>query len=301
MGRKITKRRILIVDDAPETAMLLQRLFEKKGFEVAVAADGEQCLRRLRSFKADLVLLDIMMPKMHGMDVLRHIAQSSSTTSVGVIVCSARTFKDDKDRARELGAHAFLEKPLDADDVHRAVTAFFSDRGRARTKRVRPDPGRGVYTPKLDLSAGYVKLWGTRGSVAAPGAPFARHGGETCCLEVRRGNDVVVIDAGTGIRNLGQELAGGDPRTVVLLIGHTHWDHIQGFPFFAPAFLKGYDIRFYGASGFGKDLRSIFRGQLDRDYFSVEMKDMAAKLSFRQLKQNPLRVGDVSITSSGNT
>jgi len=296
--------RILVADDTPEIAEFVRRVLSKKGYEITQANDGEEALRLARALKPDLMILDIMMPKLHGMDVLRQLASHEETASIGVIVCSARNFKGDFDRARELGAFDYLVKPFERQDVLEKVDAFFARRATtavappAMPARA-PAPASGAageaWSPQLDATGGYWRLWGTRGSIAVPGAKFARHGGNTSCLEVRRGSDLVVIDAGTGIRDLGMELVKEGPREITVLIGHTHWDHIQGFPFFAPAYVKGFKVRLMGASGFGKDLESVFRGQLDRDYFPVELDDMAAELQFGTLSENPLTIGGLKV------
>jgi phosphoribosyl 1,2-cyclic phosphodiesterase len=147
----------------------------------------------------------------------------------------------------------------------------------------------------LETARGYWRMWGTRGSIPVSGPRFARHGGNTPCLEVRAGDDLCIIDAGSGIRDLGLKLMAEGPRKIPILIGHTHWDHIQGFPFFTPSYVPGYEFEIYGASGFGKSLDQIFGGQLDRDYFPVEMNDMAATLHFQALAENPLRFGKIEV------
>jgi phosphoribosyl 1,2-cyclic phosphodiesterase len=152
-----------------------------------------------------------------------------------------------------------------------------------------------AFHARLESHRGMFTLWGTRGSVPTPGAQFLRHGGQTSCMQVSLGDDVVVLDAGSGIRNLGLELAAGPPRRIHLFITHTHWDHIQGFPFFKPAYMPGFDIVIYGAEAFGKDLRSLFGGQLDRDYFPVQMADMRADLTFRHLTENPVNIGPLKV------
>src|SRR6185295_16470987 len=92
--------------------------------------------------------------------------------------------------------------------------------------------------PRYSDPAVSVKFWGVRGSIPTPGAGTAFYGGNTSCVCVRGEGETIILDAGTGIRPLGLEMmgeSGGDPTHATVLITHTHWDHIQGFPFFVPA------------------------------------------------------------------
>jgi CheY-like chemotaxis protein/phosphoribosyl 1,2-cyclic phosphodiesterase len=287
-----SKGRVLIADDVPDMLELTTRIVAGMGFEVIAVGDGEEALAKARSDRPDLIIIDIMMPKMHGIDVLKAVL---SELPVGVIMASAKSFKPDVDQAMMLGAFAFITKPFKEQDLADAVERFFAQRSASRASPTSAAAAAAAYAPSLDLTGGYWKLWGTRGSIPVVGPQYARHGGNTSCLEISRGEEVILIDAGSGIRDVGMELVRGAPRHIRLLIGHTHWDHIQGFPFFAPAYVPGFRIDIYGAPGFGKDLESVFRGQLDRDYFPVEMQDMAADLSFHKLEENPCVFGDVRI------
>ena len=128
-----------------------------------------------------------------------------------------------------------------------------------------------------------VTFWGTRGSIPSPGAETARYGGNTPALEVRRatadGGEALILDAGTGIRALGRHLAGnGKPVSVDLLVSHTHWDHIQGLPFFMPLFEPGNEVRIWGARQGGVDLKEILRNQMSPVVFPVPLDGLAAEL-----------------------
>ena len=158
-----------------------------------------------------------------------------------------------------------------------------------------PAPAHEPFLPVLDAARARFTLWGVRGSTPTPGARFLRTGGNTSCLSVESGGELFVFDAGTGIRELGLAMLAAPPRRVHLFITHTHWDHIQGFPFFAPAYRAGFEIVIYGAEGFGKDLKSVFQGQLDREYFPVQMEDMHARLEFRHLTANPMPAGGAQV------
>lgn len=94
------------------------------------------------------------------------------------------------------------------------------------------------------------------------------------------GDELIIFDAGSGIRDLGIEVMAGKVRKLHLFITHTHWDHIQGFPFFIPAYVPGFELTIYGSKGFGKNLKDIFHGQLDRDYFPAQMEDMRSTMVF---------------------
>ena len=144
----------------------------------------------------------------------------------------------------------------------------------------------------------YVRFWGTRGSIAAPGRHTARFGGNTSCVELRASDGtVIVLDCGTGARELGLNLLQHGPRPlrVHLFIGHTHWDHIQGFPFFAPAFIPGAEVNVYAPLGFQKSLGEAMAGQMEYSYFPVKLKDLRSRIHFTELEEGFFRVGDVLV------
>jgi phosphoribosyl 1,2-cyclic phosphodiesterase len=145
-----------------------------------------------------------------------------------------------------------------------------------------------------------VTFWGTRGSIATPGAGTTTYGGNTSCVEVRCGKDIFIFDAGTGIRPLGlalmQEFA-QRPLTLHLFVSHTHWDHIQGFPFFTPAYEPITTIHIYGSAGQGRPLEKILRGQMDSDYFPVALGDMRSALHVHEFKGKPFQIGEVTIAA----
>jgi phosphoribosyl 1,2-cyclic phosphodiesterase len=143
-----------------------------------------------------------------------------------------------------------------------------------------------------------IRFWGTRGSIAAPGPSTVRYGGNTSCVEMRTaGGTLLVFDAGTGARPLGRRLiddAHGGAVSGSLLLGHTHWDHIQGLPFFEPLFGKGHwDI--YGPRGLGGTLSSTLAGQMSYEYFPVALHQLGAGVEFHELVEGTFEVGDVSV------
>src|SRR5262244_2656792 len=130
-----------------------------------------------------------------------------------------------------------------------------------------------------------VRFWGTRGSIAAPGPSTMRYGGNTSCVEVRLNDDALIIfDAGTGIRALGQTLlAHPGPVRAHLFLSHAHWDHIQGIPFFTPAYIAGTELTILGPAHGRLTLEKIVTGQMRSPYFPIPMHAMAAKIEFVKL------------------
>ena len=144
-----------------------------------------------------------------------------------------------------------------------------------------------------------IRFWGTRGSIASPGKGTVKYGGNTSCVEVRAGKQILIFDAGTGIRDLGNQLLKefkSQPVTVHLFISHTHWDHIQGFPFFMPAYNKNFQIIVYGPPARDKSLKDLFKFQMDSEYFPVPLGGLNAQIVMQEVRE-PFRIDDLQITS----
>src|SRR5579883_204787 len=142
-----------------------------------------------------------------------------------------------------------------------------------------------------------LRFWGTRGSIPVPGAHTVRYGGNTSCVEVQSNDVLIILDCGTGVRNLGLELLKSrkPPIEAHILLGHTHWDHIQGFPFFPPALIPGSRITVYSARGYEKALKDVLAGQMDYTYFPIKLGQMASDLEFRELDEETFDIGHVQV------
>jgi len=143
-----------------------------------------------------------------------------------------------------------------------------------------------------------VVLWGTRGSVAAPGAETARYGGNTACVEVRGADGtVLVLDAGTGIRRLGLTLARSQCR-VDLLLTHLHMDHIQGLGFFSPLHDAGREVHIWGPASTTANLRARLMRYLSPPLFPVHLRDLACHLTLHEVPCGDVEIGEFRVSSA---
>lgn len=148
-----------------------------------------------------------------------------------------------------------------------------------------------------------VTFWGVRGSIPAPGPETNRYGGNTSCITVEtQNNGLLILDAGTGIAVLGKHLmkgpfGEGKGRASVIL-GHTHWDHIQGFPFFGPVYVPGNHFDLYGHGRAEKRLESVLEGQMNPKFSPVQsLNNLGASFSFHAVEpKTPIRIEGIQVT-----
>ena len=146
-----------------------------------------------------------------------------------------------------------------------------------------------------------IKFWGTRGSVPCPGPENLKYGGNTACVEVKCGSELIIIDAGTGIRDLGTELLKHPPVKASILFSHVHWDHIQGIPFFRPAYVPGNEFRLYGNKNWDTKLEYALKCQMQSPNFPVTFEDMnevGARMKYIDIAAGAVfQIGDVNVRS----
>lgn len=144
----------------------------------------------------------------------------------------------------------------------------------------------------------WLRLWGVRGSIPVPGPSTVRYGGNTSCVEFRAGNELIVLDAGSGIRELGNELErefSADPIHTTLLSTHAHWDHIQGLPFFGPAYQEKNSMRLFGYKGVGGGFGAILNRQMAVPFFPVRLRDLPSEFSIHEMTDMEFDVGEVHV------
>ncbi len=157
------------------------------------------------------------------------------------------------------------------------------------------------YRKRKAGSAVRLTFWGVRGSIPAPGPDTVKFGGNTSCLELRADGEHVVLDAGSGLRMLGLELAEefkDRPLDLTLLLTHTHWDHIQGFPFFTPAYESRNNIRILGYEGARSSLQAALQVQMESPYFPVSFQQLPGNISIEEVREFSFSIGKLRVQAA---
>ncbi len=290
------KKKILIADRAIKTEELILNSPFVDQYEFFFVKDGLQFKRSIRSIQPDLVILEILLPHHHGIELLKWMKEHHDLNTIGVIITTYELMLQNYRAAYEFGADYFLEKPFDANYLFATIEKYF-----AGSLEIEPFSGNKLidfgidsyYDPKFDPPKNYLKFWGTRGSSSVSGGDYSKFGGNTCCLEVRYGKDVVIIDSGTGIRPFGEKLAEEKIKDIHLFISHTHQDHVVGFPFFMPLYFERTHLNIYSPVGFEKHTKDLFTDMLAYSFFPVRFEQMHAQVKF-------IDMGDGDVVQIGN-
>jgi phosphoribosyl 1,2-cyclic phosphodiesterase/CheY-like chemotaxis protein len=284
---------VLLIDDDHAFRTTLTELLKSRGWNVFEAADGEQGLNIALQKKPDVVLCDLLMPRCNGFQFCRAIRQQRAfLPNIHVVVSSGSTYASDRMNALESGADEYITKPITAADLFAVLERV--------TQRKDADPLTPAPAQVIKQGA-RIRFWGVRGSIPTPGPQTVFYGGNTSCIEVRADGELIILDAGSGIRPLGTSLRnefGGQPINLSILISHTHWDHIQGFPFFMPAYDPNNQVRILAFEGARKGLEATLASQMESPYFPISMQQMPGNLLLQELKDMEFPIGKVKVKAS---
>lgn len=286
-------KNILLIDDDANFRDALAALLRAHGWTVLESGDGDRGLALAREHRPAVILCDLLMPGTNGFRVCASIRGEHALRYSLLVAISGRDFQDTRQSALEAGADEFLAKPIDTGRLlgmleRMAVPPPFAPKefDTERVLRERPP---------------FLRFWGVRGSVPVPGPTTVRHGGNTSCVEVRAEGEILILDCGTGVRGLGDELQrefSGQPLRLSMLVTHSHWDHVQGFPFFQPAYEARNQIRVFGFEGAREGLAGIFSGQMESPYFPIGLGQLPSHVVFEELKQMRFSVGPLPVQAA---
>ena len=262
-----------IVDDDPDILALLRSVLEKAGHTVVSNDSSQQALKEIPGLRPDCVITDLMMPVMDGLELCRELRRRPEIESMKIIVLSAKSYDFDRRRARELGADGYIVKPINPATLLASIDEFVS-------KHM------------------VVTYWGVRGTLPVPGPSTLKRGGNTSCVSIEVGGEpLYIFDCGTGIKQLSDQImASGTQRfSAKIFISHTHWDHINTVPFFAPLYIRGNQVEIYGPYQGDLTIARAIAAQMEGVYFPVTIREFGAHVVFRDLREETLDFGTVKI------
>jgi phosphoribosyl 1,2-cyclic phosphodiesterase/CheY-like chemotaxis protein len=279
---------VLLIDDDVEDRKNRARLFTDHGWEVLEADDGEAGIEIALRRQPQLIVCDLLLPKLTGLQVCRAIREKLE--SARIIITAGRHYNVDRKAVLETGADEYFVKPLTWEKIAAVL--------KRAPRRPRKLPTRAAVRRKFQAPSTRLKFWGVRGGIPVPGPTTIGYGGNTTCVELRTDGQIIVLDAGSGIRELGlalQKEFGNAPIKLTLLLTHTHWDHIQGLPFFLPAYKSKNSIRVLGYEGARAGLGTILAAQMEVPFFPVSWRDLPSTIKVRELKTMEFSVGSVRV------
>jgi phosphoribosyl 1,2-cyclic phosphodiesterase len=141
-----------------------------------------------------------------------------------------------------------------------------------------------------------IRCWGARGSIPVSGGEYITYGGDTTCIEIRtREDDIIIIDAGSGIRRLGNLLIQEKRGQFTMIFTHAHWDHILGFPYFRPVYRKGTSIQIFGCPLAQESIQGMISRTMEAPYFPVNFQDLQADISYHEPCENHFTIKSMTI------
>ena len=244
------KLKYFVVDDDEDIIELEMAILESAGHQVMAETSGISALPKILKEKPDVVLVDIMMPGMDGLELCRKMREKKAFQDKKIIFVSAKSYEFDRRRALSFGADGFIVKPIIAETFLAQIERIVEDR--------------------VELA-----FWGVRGTLPVPGEKALRYGGNTSCVSLEFSKDrFFIFDGGSGIKALSDHLlAHGRTRLdAKVFISHPHWDHINALPFFKHLYIPGNEFEICGASHGDVTMRELISAQMDDVYFPITIK-----------------------------
>ena len=264
--------RVLALDDDKVTLSLLEGYLKAEGYTVKCLAPSDNSFEEIKQFSPNVLILDIIMPGIDGLEIARLVSNEVSMSNTKIIICSSKHFDQDIRKAKELGVADFLVKPICKETLLNAV-------GNDEDSNIN------------------LHFWGVRGTLPVTGPNALIYGGNTSCVSVSMpDDDLFVFDAGTGIKQMSNfYLNDQEILKTNLLISHAHWDHINAFPFMSQLYMQGNSINVYGPVNQEISVRQMLAGQMQSIYFPVTIDEFKADVTYNDLTEEELVIGKTTV------
>ncbi len=263
---------IIIIDDDPMVGELSRDLLTDAGWQVELIQDSMEAIPAIKARSPRLIVTDIMMPGISGMDICKAVKSDPALKNIKIIVVSGKSYEVEKQRAFQFGADFFLQKPYNVETFSKTVKDILEATGAVAAPPAAEAPKLEIvreedsFEQASDLDPGQVRVtvWGGRGlPTMVPNAP-SRYGRQTSCVSVETRDHIFVFDAGTGLIPLGREIVTKKKyyKQIWLFLTHFHLDHILGLGNFAPIHDAKFAVHIVGANDPEKSLKEMAQSAL---------------------------------------
>ena len=266
--------KFFLVDDDPGVVEIISGYLKQENAVVNSTTSSTEAFEQIVAQKPDCVILDIMMPELDGLELCKQLRRESILNDLKIVILSGKSYEFDRSRAFSFGADGYFLKPImDFDQFINDLQHIVDD--------------------KLEL-----QFWGVRGTLPVSGEDVLKYGGNTNCVSIKfPRNNLFIFDAGTGIKLLSNHLmkTHQSPISAKIFISHPHWDHINALPFFTPLYIPGNEFEICGPSHGDITMRELISSQMDGVYFPIRIKEFAARVYFRDLKEQEIEIDQIKI------
>jgi len=265
--------KVFIVDDDPDFIKLLRKYLEFEAATVSYSTSSVDALPEILEHEPDILILDIMMPGLDGLELCKLLRQERSLDAMKIVIVSGKSYQFDRERAFSFGADGYFVKPVNLREFGGRLRQILED--------------------KIELT-----FWGVRGTLPVPGKEALKYGGNTSCVTLQFPKEsLFIFDAGTGIKVFSDHLMAKQRQRIEaeIFISHPHWDHINALPFFVPLYVPGNEFEICGPSHGDITMRELISGQMEGVYSPIKIKKFASRVYFRDLKEEEFQVRHIKI------
>lgn len=265
----------VLVDDDHVSAVIHKNLITEAGCSAEIIDSSRVAFEKIQQglINADVILCDMVMPELDGLEFFKNLRELKNIKQPIFIIVTGKVFEYDKRVALNAGVDGYILKPVDPKTFIEDISDIVSH-------------------------TGCIQFWGVRGTLPVPGENSIRYGGNTNCVTLLYGKKhLLIFDAGTGIKTFSDYLLRTKkmPINAKIFISHAHYDHINGFPFFAPLYNKGNLFDIYGPSHAGIGVEKLLSGQMDSIYFPITMQEFSAKLNFHDVAEESIQFDEITV------
>lgn len=283
----------MIIDDDPMVGELSRDLLVDAGYKVSLIQDSMKAMPAIRQTRPQLIVTDIMMPGITGLDICKAVKTDPELKDIKVIVVSGKPYDLEKQRAFQIGADFFLQKPYNVETFSKTVRSIMNG---SAPQTPAPPPvqmeiihDEETISQTSDLSAGQLRLtvWGSRGLSCEIPNTTSRYGRQTSCVSVESNEHLFIFDAGTGIVALGREIAAHRRyyKSIWICLTHFHMDHILGLGNFLPINDPAFSIHLIGSNDTEKSLKAVAQDTFYSS-FSLTRRPPRAKINIYEILED---------------